>query len=142
MLTKEKKLRLRNTNMFVASYKEVDGTPYLKQKPINIPDVWEIRREAMRQIQAIGFANIEPIEPKNANCIIRIFTKRHFEYENEEIHNVYGFQCFVKENGIWISEMGKILQINFKKCEIIHFLLPNESVEYSCDFIDCYVKIS
>lgn len=141
MLTREKKEMIRRTNMFEATYKEKDGIAYLNQKPIEIPDVWEIKREAMKQILSIGFSRIKLVEPKNANCIVRIFTKRHFKYENYEIHNVYGFQCFVKEKGVWLSDIGNIFKMNFEKCEIIHYLLDNESVEYNCDFIDCYVKV-
>jgi len=141
MVTKEQKKKIRRINQFEAFYKEVEGIPFQSNQAVHIPDVWAIKQVAINRILKLGFDNVSTVEPKYANCIIRIFTKRHFKYEMGEIHNVYGFNCFVKENGIWLSESNNLFKINFLKHVITCWLSQDESVDYDCDFVDCYVRI-
>ena len=141
MITKEQKQKIRRINQFESFYNETEGIPYRGKQSIKIPDVWEIKQDAISKILRLGFNEVKMVSPKEANCIIRVFTKRHFKYEMGEVHNLYGFNCFVKENGTWLSESNNVFKIDFSKHVITCFLCQDESVEYDCDFVDCYVKI-
>ena len=61
MLTKEKKILLRKTNYFKAFYKEENGVPYEGQIPVMIPDVWEIKKKAIKEILSLGFTLVLPV---------------------------------------------------------------------------------
>lgn len=142
MFTKEQKENIRTINLFEEFYGNKKGVSFHNKKKVHIPDVWELKEQVIKSIIEKGFSKVERVEPKNANCIIRIFNNRKVEFGRDVMTNIYGFNCFVKEGGKWISESCNKFEINFEKYEVGYWLCPDEYVTYDCDFVDFYVKIS
>ena len=142
MFTNEQRIKIRNINSFEEFYGNKKGVSFHNKKKVHIPNVWELKDEAIKRILEKGFTKVERVEPKRANCIIRIFNNHKEELGRDIMTEIYGFNCFVKEDGKWVAEGCNKFEINFEKCEVGYWLCPDEYVTYDCNFTDFYVKIS
>jgi len=141
MFTKEQRKDIRNINSFEEFYGNKKGVSFHNKKKVHIPDVWELKEQAIKRIIDIGFSQVQRVEPRHANCIIRIFNKRNVELGRDVMTNIYGFNCFVKEDGKWVSESCNKFEISYEKYKVGYWLYPDEYVTYDCDYADFYVKI-
>lgn len=142
MLTKEQKKEIRNINLFEELVFNKKGISLDNKKKVYIPDVWELKEQAIKRIKDKGFSKIERVEPDYANCVIRIFNKKEVGFGVNVITNVYGYNCFTKENGKWVSESCNKFEMDFEKYKVGYWLCSDEYITYDCDFVDVYVKIS
>lgn len=120
-------------------------------KKFMIPSWTDLFSDTCKSICQAGFSKVEQVVPDKANCIIRIFEKRHFNYENTccpIIFNLYGVLCFTKnEDGKWMTkntlsgEGGHEFEINFSECFVITSLW-HENIKIDVDFFDIYVVVS
>ncbi len=88
--------------------------------------------------------------PDEANCIIRLFQKQHYVYDDGNlIFNLYGFLCFVKnQNDKWTTKQDLFegcddteVEIDFSHY-VIHHSYAHECLNIETDFFDFFVKIS
>lgn len=101
---------------------------------------------AFKCLSEKGF-QIKRVAPDRANCIIRMFNKRHFPYDNykKELHNVCGFNCFCfsKKLGKWITLLEENeFVLDFSKCTIRQWLYQDEYIDYDCTFFDTFLLIT
>ena len=140
MLNNKLKEKIRNVNIFKYSLHEENGVPVtIEQKEFVIPSFIELRKLATEQLLEIGFDSIEPIAPKYANCIIRVFKSLHHREENE-FCNAYGYCCYTRLDGEWISSScGKdLVPINYSKHIQKLPLLSDEFIMFDTEFFDYY----
>lgn len=143
MLTDDQKEKIQNISFYRIFYQERHGIPISNGINVSIPSFPEIKNFAFSLLLRNGFSNIEQVAPTDANCIIRIFSKTHYPYQYGEFHNLFGFNCFTKYHNIWLSSSdGDKFQLDFSKCEICQWIRVDNYITYSCDFLDCYIKIS
>ena len=159
MLSKEQKKKLRNIHIYELASKEKNGVAIIQksmskvkrgketfstvEEELFIPSPYQLTESVIKQILACGFSTVEKVSPSDANCIIRVFQKLHYEYEFDLIFNMYGADCFVKGSTGWISECnGDTFPINYSKCLIGQWLYQDEKVTFDADFVDIYVKVS
>ena len=150
MLTLNQKKLIRSIHIFKYATKEKrdgkainwDGTRFI------VPSLPEIEHLIYQEILNLGFSKVERTSPKYANCIIRVFHKLHYNYEDsggyKEIYNIYGATCFTLISGKWCSTgFGeKVTEIDYSKYVLRHWICQDEYIDFSFDFFDCYVEIS
>lgn len=144
MLNSKKKEIIRKITVFkCAFYEDKKGKPiYVDNSELIIPSFPQIREMVFDKILKSGFSEIKLVSPGEANCIIRVYTKQHYEYERDIVFNLYGADCFTKKSGKWVSEGGQgEFDINYSKCVIRNWLYQDEYVDINCDFFDCYCMI-
>ncbi len=114
-----------------------------ERKNFVFPPFDELLHKARQAIKELGFDEINHVKPSSANCIIRVFMKKDYIYECSEKHNIYGFACFIKNKGKWVSysESGSTYEIDFSKFIFRFWFFQDEYVDYDCDFMDCYLKV-
>lgn len=160
MLLSGKKKRLRNISIFEISYEERNGIPIVQKdvpqtrsgrrtfrenyERFIIPDSYHLFQTMSEQILNSKFKKIQRVSPLDANCIIRVFQKKHFEYRTNEFLNLYGALCFVKKGYDWITNSRDSVE----PFALLHYVFPmvlwisdNEEVNLDADFIDFYVKV-
>ena len=130
---------LEELQLFRCSSKEKEGKPVTYSgKEFVIPSFPEIKEEICKEVLKLGFSKFEIVKPSKANCIIRVFQKLHYQYEYNQIYNLYGAFCYVR------SADGFKRQhciIDYSECVIKLWLFQDEYIDINCDFFDCYVKI-
>lgn len=140
MLTKNQREKIRSIadgKSFIEKKNDFNATSVRRN---DVPDVFELREQAIEKIKELGFTEIIQVAPKNANCIIRVFSRFNLEHEINEMYSIYGYNCYTKSKGIWIT--GKDFEISFSKCKRICWIFQDEYVDFDCDFVDFYVKVS
>ena len=139
MLTGERKRILEDTTIFRCSSKDKNGKPVtFYGTEFIIPSFPEIKEEICKKILKLGFSNVEIVKPSKANCIIRVFQKLHYKYEDNQIYSLYGAFCYVRSaNGF--EHQQSIL--DYSECVIRYWMFQDEYIDFNCDFFDCYVKI-
>lgn len=159
MISKEQKEKLRQIGMYKISYVEKDGIPLIRKKvpevengkttnstiyeEFVVPSPYQIAESIFQQILDCGFSKIERVSPAKANCIVRAYQKLHYEYEFDQIFNMYGAECFVKDNVGWISEVNdSTFHLDYSHCKIGQWLYQDEKVIFDTDFVDFYIKVS
>lgn len=159
MLSNEQKEILRKIEIYEMSDEEKNGKPIIRKREPRekrgkktfsvvetdfvIPSIFQLFDYICEQIINAGFSKIERVEPNKANCIIRVFQKLHYEYEFEQIFNIYGANCFVKRGRDWFSETnGSIFKLDYSKYIIKQWLYQDEYILFDTDYVDFYVKIS
>ena len=145
MLTKKQREKIRNTNYLEIYNFEEKGLSIQFKEKVHIPSFVELKNIAFNQILLKGFSKVEQVSPNNANCIIRIFCKMHCYDEFIKTHNLYGFYCFTKgKRNKWISysQSQKVIELDFSDMTLHFLICQDQYVDYNCDFLDCYVKIS
>ena len=146
MLSKSQKESIRRIGIFEYACRERKGHPITHEgKDFIIPAISEIKETAFQEILKLGFSNIEKVEPNKANCIVRIFKKLHYHYDNDLTYNIYGYTCFTLKAGSWVTHSLGAFQdfkIDYSKHILRHWLCQDEYIDFDLDFFDCYVKIS
>lgn len=150
MLTDDQKEKIREIKSYDIYFYEKKGIPINgSRKKIYVPNFLELRQKAFEEILKEGFSHIIFASPYEANCIVRVFKKEHCSFGLciGQIHNLWGFNCFVQEeDGTWTSIAGKSpfltkFEINFSEHKIIQWICQDEAVTYNCDFFDSYIII-
>lgn len=146
-LTEEQKYALQKIGIYKWTDIEHDGKAYYTdrdgEKEFIIPQFGEILQMMFERIKNAGFTEIKRCAPSEANCIIRVFQELHHKYDWEMCFNVYGAECYTKLNELWVTSNGmKSYTLQFDEHRIRQILLPDESVYFDTDFLDCYVQIS
>lgn len=160
MLSKEQKEKLRKIHIYEVSYEEKKGVPIVhklvpkgkknkeeiwKEIEFKIPTTYEILEDVIVRILANDFDSVERVAPANANCIIRIFQKLHYNYDSSMMFNLYGADVFVRNGNKWISnseDNGSIFYLDYSKCLVGQWIYQDEQVIFDTDFVDIYVNVS
>lgn len=143
MLNQEQRDAIRKITIHDYSYKEKNGKPIDEDgKEFIIPHLSELKKSIFEQILKLGFSKIERVHPLKANCVIRLYQKLHYVYEDDYIYNLYGAICFTKKSGIWIHSSSSDFELNHSIYLLRHWIFQDEYIDFDCDFFDCYVKIS
>ena len=105
---------------------------------------YRLYNKIIDRIKGEGFSSIERVAPKDANVIIRVFQAINHEHMKYEYYSLYGAECYVNENGEWLTESGgKSFSIEYNANKIGVWLYPDEVARFnSPDFIDFYVLVS
>lgn len=143
MLSKSQRESIRCINLFKYGCREKKGKPItLDGKEFIIPSLSEVIESVSQEILKLGFSNIERIKPNKANCIIRVFQKLHYHYDNDLTYNVYGYTCYTLNNaGEWVTSKAHF-KIDYSNHIIRHWLCQDEYIDFNLDFFDIYVKVS
>lgn len=146
-LTKQQKLSLRQAYIFAYADREQDDKPYFREngeeKDFIIPSFPEIFDKMCNNILKGGFKKVERCAPSEANCIIRVYQRLHYEYDWDLVFNLYGARCYTKFCGKWtISDGIDTYPIRYDKHSIRLVLGPDESPTIDTKFADYYVWVS
>ena len=159
MLSKEQKEKLRKIHIHEVSYEEKKGVPivhklvqkakrnkeeYWKEVVFKIPSTYEIFEDVIVRILANGFSKVERVAPANANCIVRVYQKLHYDYDSSMIFNLYGADVFVRHGSRWTSECegaGREFYLDYTKCLVGQWIYQDEEVIFDTDFIDFYLRV-
>lgn len=146
-LSKRDIKEIRNTHFYKIAYYEKKSIPVDScGNKIFFPNLEEIQEMALKSLSEKGF-QIKRVAPDKANCIIRVFNKRHYPYDEykNELHNVCGFHCFCfsKKLGKWITllEDNEVI-LDFSKWKIRQWLYQDEYVDYECAFFDTFLLVT
>lgn len=146
MLSIGQKKEIRRICFFEYACREKDGKPITDHdKEFVIPSLNEIKESIFKEILKLGFSSIERVGPNNANCIIRVFQKSHYHYDDVLTYNIYGAACFTQKSGQWVTSSfggSQDFKINFSQYIVRHWLHQDEYIDFDLDFFDCYVKVS
>lgn len=158
MLTTKRKSKLRKIKIYVSSCEEVDGKPIIRKsflknhtgfvtiyEEIVIPPPYKISQYIFQKILDSGFSKIEKVSPSEANCVIRVFQKLHYEYDSEFTFNIYGAVCYVKDKTGWFSEnnQDELIILDYSKFHFKEIISQDEQLKIiDADFVDIYVKVS
>lgn len=137
MLSKQDKEVIRSQINFDKVTSDVNW-----QRP-SIPSFIDLKEQAINQILALGYSQVDLVSPRIANCIIRLYKKFDIAHEETNCH-AYGYHSFLHENGYWYTtfDSGKTLYpIDFSKCAHSLQISQDESLEFDADFFDIYVSI-
>ena len=140
MLNNKLKEKIRKVNDFKYSLHEENSVPVtIDQKEFVIPSFIELRKSVIEQLLEIGFDSVEPIAPKYANCIIRVFKCLHLRYETS-FCNAYGYCCYTRLDGEWLSASSSkdLVPINYSKHVQKLPLLSDECILFDTEFFDFY----
>lgn len=140
---KSKEEEIRQLRFFeYVFYENEGGATNFRNEEFEILSFPEIFKKMSERILKLGFTEIERVEPAKANCIIRIYTKEHYKYEQDLIYNLYGSLCFTFKKGKWstIGSSGDY-EIDNSKCIMRHWIFQDEYIDFDCDFVDYYVRI-
>lgn len=148
LLTEKQRETLRNISIFEYSDRE-----NRKGKPLR-PGNAEFKMLSSHEIFALicekivknGFSEVKRVSPDEANCIIRVFEKKHMKDTSvscrNRIYNIYGANCYTTKNSLgWISRKDDF-PINYE--EDLHRLwfFQDEYIDFKAEFFDVYVKVS
>lgn len=144
MLSKEDKQKIRNLQTYNCSYKEVKGKPVADNgTPFVIPSYPELLDTAITDIKMLGFKDVTRTSPLQANCIVRIFSTKHHEYDDNLVYNIFGTIFYVKEKCIWTASFGSnTIPIRYDCFETSRWLCQDEQIIFRHDFADFYLSIS
>ena len=136
MLTKKQKKALRSIGYSKCQWQVKEG-----KNNSSIPSFVQLKAEALKEIAKLGFVNVEIVNPKKANSLLRLY-QTSYDYERDE-YNVYGTQFFTKSFGKWISKnsMSSQLKLDYEKCIIRKWLCQDDYIDLNCEFFDIYLKI-
>lgn len=160
MLSKEQKEKLRKIHMYEVSNEEKKGKAIVrklvpkgkkdkekscwKETIFKIPSTYEIFEDVIVRILANGFSKVERVAPANANCIVRVYQKLHYNYDSSMIFNLYGADIFVRHGSRWTSECegtGREFYLDYTKCLVGQWLYQDEEVIFDTDFVDFYLRV-
>lgn len=103
----------------------------------------QVKAEIEKEILKMGFSKIRRVSPTWANCIIRVYEKVRYDYEDGLVYNLYGAECYTKDRGCWVTKTsGELYRINHERSLHRHWICQDEYIDFDCDFFDCYVRIS
>ena len=147
-LSEKQKRIIRQIGIYRYADEERNGKAYYinserREVEFVIPQFSEILQMMFEQIKERGFNQIKRCSPSRANCIIRVYQELHHEYEWGLCFNVYGAECYTKMTGWWITEFAdEPYFLKFDKHCIRQNLMPDETIFFDTEFMDCYVEIS
>ena len=147
ILSKRDIKEIRNTHFYKIAYYEKKSIPIDGSgNKIFFPNLEKLQEMALKSLSEKGF-QIKRVAPNKANCIIRVFNKRHFPYDDykNELHNVCGFDCFCfsKKLGEWTTFLNDDeVILDFSKWKIRQWLYQDEYVDYDCTFFDMYLLVT
>lgn len=143
MLSNEQKERIRRIKIYKSSCSEVKGKPIDQcGREFVIPSFPEIEQIVIEEIIKLGFSKVERVSPYEANCIIRVYKKLHYEYD-DDFYNIYGASCYTLKNGRWTETVfNGEFEIDYSKHKVGQWVCQDESIVFDCEFFDCYVKVS
>ena len=143
-LTEKQKETLRNISILEYSNRE-----NRKGRPLK-PGNAEFKMLSTQQIFALicekitqnGFSKVKRVSPNEANCLIRVFKKQHYAYDDcpNMMINLYGANCFVLKNGNWVCSDDKYL-LDYSEHKVRYWLCIDDSNTISTDFFDVYTKV-
>jgi len=145
MLNSSQKKEIRRIKIHDYSFYEKNGQAIThKGQKFNVLGFTQLKKAVFEEILALGFTNIQVVSPRKANCIIRLYQKLHYHYEGSMVYNLYGAECYTLEHFKWVTkEIGKgNREINYSKHLITHIIKEDESINFDCEFFDCYVRVS
>lgn len=146
MLNEKQKEKLRKIKIYQSS--EVAKIFRDPDKDMLIPSFENILDIAFEQLLKNEFSKVERVAPDKANCIIRIYRKRNFEYESAlltTLIHLYGADFFIlEEDGKWLGDNFE--EINPSEHIVQHYISPYRNpifiADIPVDFFDVFVKIS
>ena len=157
MLSKEQKEKLRKISIYASSSKEKNGVAIITktvskvkwgkkrfshiEEVFVVPSCYDIAESVFKQILDSGFSKVERASPSDANCIVRVFQKLHYQYDPNMIFNMYGADVFCKEGEMWVASCN-CFTLDYEKCSMGERLNQSEVVFFDSDFVDFYVKVS
>ncbi len=160
MLSKEQKEKLRKIHIYELATEEKKGVAIVrklvpkgkknkeqscwKEVKFKIPCTYEILEDVIVRILANGFSKVERVAPANANCIVRVFRKLHYNYDSSMIFNMYGADVFARHGSRWTSESegsGTEFYLDYTKCLVGQWLYQDEQIVFDADFVDFYIRV-
>ena len=135
---------VRDIRIHRYSCQERDGKPITeKGKPFIMLTPNQVKAEIEAEILSYGFSKIKKVSPTWANCIIRVYEKVRYDYEDGLVYNLYGAECYTQDRGVWVTRSGgDLYRINHAKSVHRHWICQDEYIDFDCDFFDTYVRIS
>lgn len=147
--------KLRQVKIYDYTFRENEkgeAIDTLSGKKFIMPSWSTLLSDAYNVIQKAGFSNIKRVRtPEQANCIIRLFQKQHYEYArtcSPIIFSLYGIICYTQNaEGKWLtkSSLSGIgsdeHEIDFSQYSITNFLWQ-ECIQIDVDFFDVYAIVS
>lgn len=103
-----------------------------------IPEIEYLFENTIQELQVEGF-NIQRVDPRKANCIIRVFRHGGYVYK-DDIHWVYGVYSYIKTPEGMRARSNSY--IDYANCEVTVWLFQDECFDIKPHFVDYYVKIS
>lgn len=138
--TREKIRRIYSYNIYARENKK--GKPVNgRGKEILVPSFVQIRNNVFEQINSLGFSIERVRAAEQADCIVRVFQKRHYKH-GDYVFNVYGADCFTQESGKWLAAGRKHFELDDSKCIVEQCLRQGECASFECEYLDFYLKIS
>ena len=103
-----------------------------------IPGIEFLFENIIQELQVEGF-NVQRVDPRKANCIIRVFRHEGYVYK-DDIHWGYGAYSYIKTPEGMKAKNN--CYIDYAKCEVTKWLFQDECFDLKPHFVDYYVKIS
>jgi len=144
-LNQQQKETLRKIQLYCYSSQEKNGKPILNDVPFEMLDFPEIFEQAKSEILSNKeFISVERTAPHKANCIIRVFSTKHYHYDDQLVYNIYGASCYTRLNMQWQTspEFQGNFVISYKKHITRSWLCQDEYIDFDHNFVDYYVKVS
>ena len=151
------KKQLRATHLFAITSIEKDGKPcqetkvcwnrntYFSGEKMPIPSSYDLFDQMKKEIMKIlPNCKISRENPKSANCIIRTYELRHYQYDEGFIFNLYGADIYTKEkfnHGFVTERFGRKAQITHDDEAIQIWIYQDDSIILHPRFVDFYVRI-
>lgn len=104
----------------------------------NIPAFEKIAEESINNLRKEGFA-VERVDPKKANCIIRVFRHESYPYE-DYCYWAYGTDVYIKTS-VGLKSVRNTF-IDYSEFAVTKWLFQDECFDIKPHFVDYYVKIS
>lgn len=115
----------------------VEGKPIHWGKISEILSYEEIFKKAMTNLKEIGFS-VQRVDPKKANGILRVFSDKNLEYDNET-YWMYGSQIYLKTTNGMMSYYEDL--IDYSRFRVQNWFFQDESTIFEPNFVDYYLKI-
>lgn len=103
-----------------------------KTEKFIIPEPNQIFDFFIRILLNSGFSNVVRTNRKKSNCVIRVFWKEHFYYEDFNL-NFYGAEIYTRPYG---NNIDRVIEFRTKI-----WLYQDDSVLISPNYQDFYVRI-
>lgn len=115
----------------------IEGKTIYRGKNFEILSYEEIFKKAITNLNEIGFL-VQRVEPKKANCILRVFSDKNLKYDNE-IYWMYGAETYLKTINGMMSYYENF--IDYSSFRVTHWFFQDESTIFEPNFVDYYLKI-
>ena len=139
MLNQEKSKRIwKNLNIIeLGSVRKGKLYDFDTSKKIQLPYIEELAKSAISKLKELGFS-VERVEPKKANCIIRVFRDDNIKYE-KNTYWMYGVEAYIKTPYSFTSKDD--INIDYSIFEVCVWFFQDESTIMKPNFVDYYLRV-